>query len=67
MYLLMYILEGKQKQKQKQNKTNEKKNKSLNFAESNAHRKTNARGSFKTYIFLFSFILSISVKPQHVI
>ena len=27
----------------------EKKIKSLNFAESNAHRKTNARGSFETY------------------
>ena len=27
--------------------------KSLNFAESNAHRKTNARGSFETYNLFF--------------
>ena len=30
-----------------------KKIKSLNFVESNAHRKTNARGSFETYTLFF--------------
>ena len=31
----------------------EKKNESLNFAKSNAHRKTNAGGSFETQNFVF--------------
>ena len=31
----------------------QKKKKSLNFAESNAHQKTNARGSFETYNLFF--------------
>ena len=30
------------------NKQKKKKNQTLNFAESNAHRKTKARGSFET-------------------
>ena len=37
----------------------QKKIQSLNFAESNAHRKTNARGSFETYN-LFFLALSLS-------
>ena len=35
-----------------------KKNESLNFAKSNAHRKTNADGSFETQNFFFSLISS---------
>ena len=33
---------------EKKNKQAKKKNQTLNFAESNAHRKINARGSFET-------------------
>ena len=41
----------------KKNKQAKKKIKSLNFVESNAHQKTNARGSFETYnLFFFSLI-----------
>ena len=54
--LLMYILHiltskfiKKMKKKNKQAKTI----KSLNFAESNAHRKTNVRTSFETYNLFF--------------
>ena len=46
----------KMKKKKKNNNFTEKKNKSLNFAKSNAHRKTNAGGSFETRTFFFSLI-----------
>ena len=36
----------------------EKKNESLNFAKSNAHRKTNASGSFETQNFFFFSLTS---------
>ena len=39
-----------------------KKFQTLDFAESNAHRKTNARGSFETYDL---FILALPQAPQH--
>ena len=59
--LFMYILTSKfitnwKKIKQKKNKTKQKKTKikSLNFPESNAHGKTNVRGSFETYNLYFS-------------
>ena len=41
-----------------------KKNESLNFAKSNAHRKTNAGGSFETQNFFFSLT---SVKARIVV
>ena len=47
----------------KKNKQAKKKIKSLNFAESNVHRKTNAYGSFDTYnffLFCFVFVLALS-------
>ena len=37
----------------KKNNFKKKKNESLNFAESNAHRKTNVGGSFETQNFFF--------------
>ena len=50
--LFMYILASKFIKKKwkkiKQKKKKKKKIESLNFAESNAHRKTNARGGFET-------------------
>ena len=51
-YLLMYILE-------KKNKKRKNKIKSLNFAESNAHRKTNARGSFEIEFFCLALLATI--------
>ena len=53
--LFMFILAIKfiKKKWRKKNKQ-VKKIKNLNFAESNAHRETNARGSFETYnLFIF--------------
>ena len=42
---------------EKKTSKQKKKIKSLNFAESNVHQQTNARGSFETYnLFLFSLI-----------
>ena len=38
--------------------------KSLNFAESNAHRKTNPCGSFETYNLFFSLILKDSMRDK---
>ena len=58
-YLLMYILEKKIEMK--------KKIESLNFAESNAHRKTNGHGSFETLIFLFSLILCLLKQGKNTI
>ena len=50
--LFMYVLTSKfiknWKKKLSKQKKKKKKIKSLNFAESNAHRKTNACGSFET-------------------
>ena len=40
-------------------KKKKKKNESQNFAKSNAHRKTNAGGSFETQIFFFSLSLNM--------
>ena len=44
----MYIVTSKFIQKLKKKIKQAKKIKTFNFAESNAHRKTNARGSFET-------------------
>ena len=52
--LFMYILTSKFITNWKKNKQATKKIKSLNFAESNTHRKTNARGSFETYNFFLA-------------
>ena len=53
----------KKKQKQKQKKLSKpKKIKSLNFAESNAHQKTNARGRFETNNFFFCLRLNLLQK-----
>ena len=41
------------KKLKKKNSASKKKIESLNFAESNAHRKTNTRGSFETYNLFF--------------
>ena len=44
------------KTEKKNTQLSKKKIKCLNFAESNAHRKTNARGSFETYnLFIYLF------------
>ena len=45
LYLFLYILTVKFRKTEKKNK---QRNKSLNFVESNAHRKKNACGSFET-------------------
>ena len=50
--LFIYILTSKFIKRKKKNKQ-ARKIKSLNFAEWNAHRKTNARGSFETYNLFF--------------
>ena len=52
--LFMYILTTKFIKNWKKIKQAKKKIKRLNFAESNAHRETNARGSFETYNFFLS-------------
>ena len=51
----MYILTSEFIKKKKKKK--KKRIKSLNFAESNAHRKTNAHGSFETYNLFFLALL----------
>ena len=43
----------------------EKKNESLNFAKSNAHRKTNAGGSFETDFFFFFSLTRVHRKAYH--
>ena len=48
LYLFLYILTSKFIKNWKKKITKQKKNQTLDFAESNAHRKTNARGSFET-------------------
>ena len=53
-----YILPKQQtffvfRSKNEKKKFQENKNESLNFAKSNAHRKTNAGGSLETQIFFF--------------
>ena len=56
--LFMYILTSKLIKNRKKKKLSKQINKRLNFAESNAHPKTNARGSFETYnLFFFSLII----------
>ena len=50
--------------KLKKNQASKKKIKSLNFAESNAHRKTNVRGSFETYNFFFFSLIKDRENPK---
>ena len=52
-YLFLYILTSKFIKKLKKKNKQAKKIQILDLAESNAHRKTNARGSFETYDLFF--------------
>ena len=45
----------------RKNKIKRGKIQSLNFAESNVHGKTNARGSFETEFFLFGLLNALGV------
>ena len=60
-----HVYFDKQVHKKLENKiSKQKKSKSLNFAESNTHRKTNAHSSFETYNLFLLALLQVQVHPH---
>ena len=54
VYFDKQVHEKLERKSNKQKKKKKKKKKSLNFAESNAHRKTNARGALRHTIYFLA-------------